>query len=71
MADSMPYEHISERLDAVLADLPEDAWTIEHDANAEWRVCRITIDWRRVPGELGSSLQKAGKLRLVPEDGTR
>lgn len=59
-------ESLSERLDAVLADLPEDAWTISHDEKAQWRVCTIVIDWRRVPGETGPELHKTGKLRLLP-----
>jgi hypothetical protein len=52
---------ISERLDDLLAELPDDAWTISHDEATDYRVCTIVIDWRRLPGEIG--------LRLVhPEE---
>ena len=64
MADSL-----SARLDAVLADLPEDAWLISHDPRSEYKVCTIMIDWRRVPGEIGSELQRTGRLRLLPGSG--
>ena len=58
---------ISERLDAVLADLPPEAWSITHDPGADYRVCTIVIDWRVVPGqEEGSQLQKTGKLVRLP-----
>jgi hypothetical protein len=43
-------DHIGERLDQLLAELPDDAWTITHDVQADYRVCTITIDWRKVPG---------------------
>ena len=39
-----------ERLDNLLAELPDDAWTISHDEATGYRVCTIVIDWRRVPG---------------------
>jgi hypothetical protein len=58
-------DSLSERLDAVLADLPEDAWSISHDESTGWRVCTIVIDWRRVPNEVGSELRRTGKLRLA------
>jgi hypothetical protein len=52
---------ISERLDDLLAELPDDAWTISHDADTDYRVCTIVIDWRRMPSEVG--------LKLIhPED---
>jgi hypothetical protein len=53
-------DNLSERLDAVLADLPEEAWSITHDPAADYRVCTIVIDWRKVPGQSGP------KLRLLP-----
>lgn len=55
-------ESLSERLDALLADLPENAWTINHDP--ERHVATIVIDWRLVPGERGSELHRTGKLRV-------
>lgn len=57
---------ISERLDAVLADLPEEAWSISHDDSTGYRVCTIVIDWRLVPGEAGCEIRKQGKLRVLP-----
>jgi hypothetical protein len=60
MADSL-----SERLDALLADLPEEAWSISHDPDSGYRVCTIVIDWRRVPGQDGPQLHRTGKLRMV------
>ena len=69
MADSRGSASLSERLDAVLADLPEDAWSIRHDEQSGYRVCTIVIDWRRVPGESGSELQRTGRLRLLPGSG--
>lgn len=59
---------ISERLDAVLADLPEDAWSISHHPSSDYRVATIVIDWRRVPGQDGVQLQRKGKLRLVGDE---
>lgn len=56
-------ESLSERLDALLADLPENAWSITHVPGTEWKVCTITIDWRLVPGESGSQLHRTGRLR--------
>jgi len=67
---AMSEDHISLRLDAVLADLPEDAWSISHDPDSDYRVCTIVIDWRRVPDEEGSKLLKKGKLRLVGDTAT-
>src|SRR5690348_5983863 len=42
-------EHIGERLDALLAGLPDDAWTISHDPESDYHVATIVIDWRKVP----------------------
>jgi hypothetical protein len=57
---------LSERLDAVLADLPENAWSISFDPAQDYRVCTIVIDWRLIPGQSGCQLQKTGRLALVP-----
>ena len=42
-------EHIGERLDALLAELPDDAWAISHDPESGYHVATIVIDWRKVP----------------------
>jgi hypothetical protein len=55
-------ESISERLDALLDEIPDDAMTVSHDPDSGWRVCTIVIDWRKVPG------QDPPRLRAVREE---
>ena len=67
-SEEVPAENLSTRMDELFAELPEDAWTISHDEEADYRVCTVVIDWRKVPGQDGSQLQqRAGKLRLIPD----
>ena len=57
-------ENISERLDALLDEIPDDAIAISHDPDSGWRVVTIVIDWRKVPG------QDPPRLRAVREEGS-
>jgi hypothetical protein len=59
MADS-----ISERLDALLEEIPDEAISISHDPDSDYRVCTIVIDWRKVPGQ-----GPPPRLRAVEETG--
>lgn len=61
--DDQESQCISEDLDRLLARLPDDAWSIGHEAATDYRVSTITIDWRKVPGQT--------PLRLVALDGDR
>ena len=54
---------ISERLDALLDEIPDEAISVTHDPESGWRVCTIVIDWRLVPGQCGPP-----RLRAVRED---
>jgi hypothetical protein len=47
----MPERLISERLDELLAEIPDNAIIIDHDPESGYRVCTIIIDWRLVPGQ--------------------
>lgn len=42
---------ISEEMDELMDRLPDDAWTISHDPETDYRVATIVIDWRKVPGQ--------------------
>lgn len=55
-------ESISERLDALLDEVPGEAITVSHDPDSDYRVCTIVIDWRLVPG------QDPPRLRVVQDD---
>ncbi len=56
-------ESISERLDALLDEIPGEAMSISHDPDSDYRVCTIVIDWRLVPGQGGTP-----RLRVVHDD---
>lgn len=58
----MEPESISERLDALLDEIPGEAMSISHDPDSGYRVCTIVIDWRLVPG------QDPPRLRVVREE---
>lgn len=57
---------IAESMDYLMESLPDEAWEISHDPEADWKVCTIVIDWRLVPDDL-VGLPSRRTLRLVGE----